>query len=139
MYLGRNRGWVPLIISILYVFNCSSQLQLQDPLRINMINLQINVSLSLFTHFILFFFQFINFVFHPLRWTIGSELPILINEMVTGFSRFFLVYFLARIPTLLCTAVYMDFRIFVVYSENMMLQFFKRLFYNLIQESLVDF
>ena len=93
-----------------------------------MVKLQINVSLSLFTHFILFFFQFINFVLHPLRWKIGSEPPILINEMVTGFSRFFLVYFLARIPTLLCTAVYMDFRIFVVYSENMMLQFLKRVF-----------
>ena len=75
-----------------------------------MINLQINVSLSLFTHFILFFFQFINFLFHPLRWKIGSEIPILINEMVTEFSRFFLVYFLARILTLLCTAVNMDFR-----------------------------
>ena len=48
--------------------------------------------------------------------------------MVTGFSRFFLVYFLARIPTLLCTAVYMDFRIFVVYSENMMLHFSKDYF-----------
>ena len=33
----------------------------------------------------------------------------------------------------------MDFRILVVYSENMILQFFKRLFYYLIQESLVDF
>ena len=104
-----------------------------------MINLQINVSLSLFTHFILLF-QFSNFALHPLRWKIGSELPILINEMMTAwFSRFFLVYFLARITTLLCTAVHMDFRIFVVYSENMIFQFFERLFYNLIQESLVDF
>ena len=30
----------------------------------------------------------------PLKWKIGSELPILTNEMVTVFSRFFLAYFL---------------------------------------------
>ena len=41
---------------------------------------------------------------------------------------------LPRITTLLCTAVYMDFRIFAVYSENMMLKFLKRVFYNEIQE-----
>ena len=136
MHLGPNRRWVPLIISILYVFKI---VQVSCNCRIN---LQINVSLLLFTHFILLF-QFINFVLHPLRWKIASELPILINEMVNGFSRFFLVYFLARIPTLLyvhCSIHgFSYFRIFVVYSQNMIFQFFKRLFYNLIQESLVDF
>ena len=35
--------------------NYSSRLQLQNSLRIKIINLQINVSLSLFIHFILFF------------------------------------------------------------------------------------